>query len=113
VEDLYVGGMVRNHHLAKSLHDASWSAFLAILTDKAERAGHVVMRVPARFTTQQCSRCGEYVQKSLSVRTHICPSCGLVEDRDVNAAKNILRAGAPPSGTTAGGLPNELRSPGL
>ena len=110
VEDLNVAGMVRNHHLSKSIHDVGWSAFLDILTDKAERAGHVVLRVPARFTSQTCSRCGEYVQKSLSVRTHICPSCGLVEDRDVNAAKNILRAGAPPSGTGADGLPDELRS---
>src|SRR5215469_14010464 len=103
VEDLNAAGMVRNHHLAKSIHDASWSAFLDILTDKAERAGHVVVRVPARFTTQRCSGCGAYVQKSLSVRTHLCPHCGLVEDRDVNAAKNILQAGvqagAPPSGT--------------
>ncbi len=113
VEDLNVAGMVRNHHLAKSIHDASWGAFLAILTDKAERAGHVVVRVPARFTTQQCRRCGEYVQKSLSVRTHICPSCGLVEDRDVNAARNILQAGAPPSGTGTDGFPGELRSPRL
>jgi len=99
VEELNVVGMMQNHHLAKSIHDASWSAFLALLTDMAERAGHVVVRVPARFTTQRCNRCGEYVQQSLSVRTHVCPSCGLVEDRDVNAARNILRAGAPPSGT--------------
>ncbi len=113
VEDLHIIGMVKNHHLAKSIHDASWSAFLDILTDKAERAGHVVVRVPARFTTQKCSRCGEYVQKSLSVRTHICPSCGLIEDRDVNAAKNILQARTPPSGTGADGLPSELRSPRL
>ena len=113
VEDLNVAGMVRNHHLAKSIHDASWSAFLDILTDKAERAGHVVVRVPVRFTTQKCHRCGEYVQKSLSVRTHLCPSCGLVEDRDVNAARNIFQAGAPPSGTGADGLPDELRSPRL
>jgi len=118
VEDLNIAGMVRNHYLAKSIHDASWSAFLDILEDKAERAGHHVIRVPARFTTQRCIRCGEYVQKSLSVRTHICPVCGYVEDRDVNAAKNILRiglqtaiqAGTPPSGTGADGLPGELRS---
>jgi putative transposase len=113
VEDLNVAGMVRNHALAKSIHDASWSAFLDLLTDKAERAGHVVVRVPARFTSQKCSRCGEYVQKSLSVRTHLCPSCGLVEDRDVNAAKNIKQAGALPSGTGTDGLPVELRSPRL
>jgi transposase len=72
-----------------------------------------MIQVPARFTTQKCSRCGGYVQKSLSVRTHIRPYCGLVADRDVNAAKNILRAGAPPSGTGADGLPGELRSPSL
>jgi putative transposase len=113
VEDLNIAGMVRNHQLAKSIHDASWSAFLDILTDKAERAGHVLVRVPARFTTQNCRRCGEYVQKSLSVRTHICPHCGLVEDRDVNAAKNIVRAGAPPSGTGTDGFADELRSPRL
>ncbi len=113
VEDLNVAGMARNHHLAKSIHDASWSAFLDILTDKAERAGHEVVRVPARFTTQRCNGCGAYVQKSLSVRTHICSSCGLIEDRDVNAARNIVRAGAPPSGTAADGLPVELRSPAL
>jgi putative transposase len=113
VEDLNVAGMVHDHHLAKSIHDASWSAFLGILEDKAERAGHQVIRVPARFTTQKCHGRGEYVQKSLSVRTHLCPSCGLVEDRDVNAAKNIKQAGAPPSGTGAAGLPDELRSPRL
>jgi putative transposase len=113
VEDLHVAGMVRNHSLAKSIHDASWSAFLDILTDKAERAGHVVVRVPARFTTQKCGGCGEYVQKSLSVRTHICPSCGLVEDRDVNAAKNIVQAGAPPSWTGRDAAPDEARSPRL
>jgi putative transposase len=112
VAELNVVGMMQ-YHLAKSIHDASWSVFLAILTDMAAqtwlhrhgctdmaaRAGHMVVRVPARFTTQRCNRCGEYVQKSLSVRTHVCPSCGLVEDRDVNAARNIVRAGAPPSGT--------------
>src|SRR5260370_42260401 len=110
--------MVQNHALAKSIHDAGWRAFLGILEDKAASAGHRVVRVPARFTTQKCSRCSAYVQKSLSVRTHICPFCGLVEDRDVNAAKNVLQAGmqlvqagAPPSGTGGDGLPVELRSP--
>jgi putative transposase len=112
-----VAGMVKNHHLAKSIHDASWSAFLDIGEDKAARAGHQVIRVPARFTTQQCRRCGEHVQKSLSVRTHICPSCGLVEAGDVHAAKPIVQAGfqagAPPSGTGTAGSPDELRSPRL
>jgi putative transposase len=99
VEDLTITNMVKNHHLAKSIMDASWGAFLDILTDKAERAGHQVIRVNPRFTTQACSHCGELVQKSLSVRTHICTSCGYMADRDVNAAKNILsKAGALPSG---------------
>ena len=80
-----------NHHLAKSIMDASWGAFLDILTAKAESAGHEVIRVNPAYTSQTCSRCGEIVHKSLSVRTHICPFCGYVEDRDVNAAKNILK----------------------
>ena len=79
--------------------DAGWGEFLDILTVKAESAGHKVIRVNPRFTTQACSNCGELIQKSLSVRTHICTSCGYLADRDVNAAKNILfLAGAPPSG---------------
>jgi putative transposase len=103
--------MGHNHSLAKSIHDARWSAFLDILTEKAERAGHVVMRVPARCTTQTCRRCGAYVEKRLSVRTHLCPSCGVIADRDVNAAKHLVQAGAPPSGTGADGRPDALRSP--
>src|SRR5256714_1376865 len=114
VEDLQITNMVKNHHLSKSILDASWSAFLDILEEKAARAGHQVMRVNARFTSQKCHTCGEMVQKSLSVRTHVCPFCGYVADRDVNAAKNILlQAGAQPSGTVSAGRPVELRSPRL
>jgi putative transposase len=114
VEDLGICNMVKNHHLAKSIMDASWGAFLTILEEKAARAGHQVIRVNPRFTSQQCHQCGEIVQKSLSVRTHICPFCGYVADRDVNAAKNILvKARAWPSGTVSAGSPVELRSPRL
>jgi putative transposase len=114
VEDLAITTMVKNHHLSKSILDASWGAFLAILEAKAASAGHQVIRVNPRFTSQNCSQCGEKVQKSLSVRTHICPFCGYVADRDVNAAKNILSmAGARPSGTVSAGGPVELRSPWL
>lgn len=109
VEDLNIQALSRSM-LAKSVLDAAWSAFLVILADKAERAGGQMIRIDPRFTTQSCSRCGTLVQKSLSVRTHNCPSCGYVADRDVNAAQNILRAGAPPSGTLAGGLAVEPRS---
>ena len=98
VEDLNICGMVKNHSLAKSISDASWGEFLTILEDKAERAGHQVVRVNPRYTSQKCYRCDEVVQKSLSVRTHICPSCGYIEDRDVNAAKNILKVARPGHG---------------
>jgi IS605 OrfB family transposase len=109
VEELNIRALARSR-LAKSILDASWSAFLTILSCKAASAGGQVVRINPRFTTQQCARCGEYVQKSLSVRTHICPSCGYAADRDVNAAQNILRAGARPSGTLADGLADEPRS---
>ncbi len=114
VEKLSILNMIHNHSLAKSIMDASWGAFLAILEDKAGRAGHRVIRVNPRFTSQKCHKCGEIVQKSLSVRTHVCPFCGYIADRDVNAAKNILlQARAWPSGTVSDGSPVELRSPAL
>src|ERR1700704_7126963 len=85
--------MVKNHHLAKSITDASWGAFLDILEGKAARAGHQVIKVNPRYTSQKCYTCGEIVQKSLSVRTHICPFCGYIADRDENAARTILQRG--------------------
>jgi len=106
VEDLNLRGLARSR-LAKSVLGAAWGAFLMILSCKAASAGGQVIRVSPRYTTQKCLKCGELVQKSLSVRTHICPWCGYVADRDVNAAQNILKAGAPPSGTVANGLPVE------
>jgi putative transposase len=101
VEQLSILNMVQNHSLAKSIMDASWGAFLDILEDKAGRAGHQVIRVNPRFTSQKCHRCGEIVQKSLSVRTHVCPFCGYIADRDVNAAKNILKSARPGHGLQA------------
>ncbi|HEY6410279.1 MAG TPA: transposase [Ktedonobacteraceae bacterium] len=98
VEKLSILNMVQNHSLAKSILDASWGAFLAILEEKAGRAGHQVVRVNPRFTSQKCHQCGEIVQKSLSVRTHVCPFCGYIADRDVNAAKNILESARPGHG---------------
>lgn len=113
VEDLRVENMLKNHHLAKAIADASWSTFKNILTLKAESAGARVVEVPPHFTSQRCFRCGEVVQKSLSVRTHVCPHCGYVEDRDIQAAKNILReARAEPSTHNVGEYPERAsRSP--
>jgi putative transposase len=88
-----VANLVRNPHLAKSISDASWAQFRTILEGKAAYAGRRVVAVPPAYTSQDCSGCGERVRKSLSMRTPVCPSCGLVLDRDENAALNILRAG--------------------
>jgi len=97
VEDLQPANMLKNHSLAQAISDSAWSMLRAYLSYKAEEAGRVVEAVPPQFTSQKCSRCGEYVQKSLSVRTHICPHCGFVADRDVNAAMNIVQARTEPS----------------
>jgi putative transposase len=101
LEDLRVRNLVRNAHLAKSISDAGWAAFRTILDAKAACAGRQMIAVPSAYTSQDCSGCGERVHKSLSVRTHVCPSCGLVLDRDENAAKNILRAGQARQGAMA------------
>ena len=83
--------MVKNHHLAKSISDAGWNQLIQLTKYKAGHAGKVVELVDPKNTTQNCSNCGNKVPKSLSVRTHKCPYCGLELDRDVNAAINILQ----------------------
>jgi putative transposase len=105
-EDLRIRSMVQNHSLAKSISDAGWSAFLAILTFKAESAGKRVQAVNSAFTSQACSGCGVIVQKGLSIRWHTCPDCGASLHRDHNAALNILRLGQEQSGPGYG-----LRTP--
>jgi putative transposase len=92
-EDLQIRNMVKNHHLAKSIADAGWYGFLIILSYKAACAGRSVVAVDPAFTSQTCSGCGALVHKGLSVRWHICPSCGTSLHRDYNAARNIERAG--------------------
>ena len=75
--------------LNKSIHDAGWRHFLSILAFKAACAGKRVEAVNPAYTSQECSGCGARIHKSLSVRTHVCTNCGLILDRDENAAKNI------------------------
>jgi putative transposase len=101
LEELQVSNLVRNRHLAKSIADASWGQFRSILTFKAACAGKRVFAVPAQYTSQDCSGYGERVPKSLSVRTHVCPACGLMMDRDENAARNIFWAGQALRGVVA------------
>jgi putative transposase len=97
-EDLQVRNMVQNHHLAKSIQDAGWSAFLTILSYKAACAGRSVVAVHPTCTSQTCSGCGVLVHKGLSVRWHVCPECGMSLHRDHNAAQNILALGRKRSG---------------
>src|SRR6266496_423258 len=89
-EDLQIRNMVRNHHLAKSIHDAAWGTFICWVKAYGLMHNVPIIAVAPHFTSQECSACGALVKKSLSVRTHICPSCGVVLDRDHNAALNIL-----------------------
>jgi putative transposase len=90
-EDLNVKGMVRNRHLAKSISDVGWTIFRQWLEYFGYKYGKITIAVPPQNTSQNCSNCGEKVKKSLSTRTHICRHCGYIEDRDINAAKNILK----------------------
>jgi putative transposase len=113
LEDLRVANMVRNRQLAKSISDAGWSAFRTILAAKAACAGRRVVAVPPQYTSQDCSGCGTRVPKSLSVRTHVCTSCGLVLDRDENAARNIQWAGRALRGLVAQAAGANRESVGL
>ena len=89
-EHLQIRNMVRNRHLAKSIHDAGWGIFLHWLAYYGIVHAIPIIAVPPQYTSQQCSDCETIVKKSLSMRTHMCPTCGLVMDRDQNAARNIL-----------------------
>ena len=95
-EDLNIKNMlVRGTfpHLSKSIADAAWGSFLACVAYKAENAGRVFKQVNPAYTSQDCSSCGARTPMPLSERTYQCAECGLVMDRDLNAAKNILRVG--------------------
>jgi putative transposase len=93
LDDPRVANLVRNRSLAKSISDAGWAAFRAIREARAVCAGRQVIAIPPAYTSQDCRGCGQRVEKTLSVRTHVCPNCGLMLDRDENAAHNILRLG--------------------
>ena len=92
-ENLQVRNMVKNHKLAKSISDASWSMFVSWVEYYAKLHKIVTVAVPPQYTSQDCSGCGERVKKTLSERTHQCLKCGLKMHRDHNAAQNILVKG--------------------
>lgn len=93
VESLNVKGMMRNHHLAKSISDASWARFFTLLEYKGFEHGSTVLKVPTFYpSSQTCSCCGYKNPRvrNLKVRKWTCPECGAIHDRDHNAAVNIL-----------------------
>src|SRR5215831_3695960 len=95
-EDVQIRNLVKNHHLAKSINDAAWGRFLWWVQYSAAMQAVPCLAVPPQFTSQDWSgllrdgsRCPERVAKSLSVRSHVCPRCGLDMDRDEHAARLI------------------------
>jgi putative transposase len=120
VESLRISGMLHNnyHSLSKHISDASWNSFIQMLSYKASSAGGKVVCVNPKGTSQKCSSCGQTVEKSLAVRKHNCPYCGLNVSRDHNAAINILKraehtaglAGIYACGDQANTLPSEGRA---
>ena len=101
-EDLQIANMIKNRKLAKSISDASWGRFLRWLTYYGQIHQIPVIAVSPAFTSQECSACGTRIKKSLSIRTHLCSGCGLVLDRDHNAAINILQKALDRTGGQSG-----------
>ena len=130
VEDLTIRNLVRSARgtvenpgrnvsaksgLNRSISEQAWGDLVSKVAYKAESAGVLVVEVDPRNTSQVCSGCGELVPKALRVRTHDCPYCGLILDRDVNAARNVLRrgllahvTGGKPAGAQVARFENEL-----
>src|SRR6266571_8377539 len=95
VETLAVKNMVKNHRLAKAISDVGWSEFVSQLDYKAQWYGRHLVKIDKWYpSSKRCFACGHILDSlTLDVRCWTCPECGVVHDRDVNAAKNILAAG--------------------
>lgn len=95
VESLAVSNMQKNRHLAKSISDAGWAEFVRQLEYKAHWYGRTLIGIDRWYpSSKRCSDCGHTVSKlPLSVREWVCPECGTIHDRDINAARNVLAAG--------------------
>ena len=95
IESLQVKNMVKNHCLAKAISDVGWSEFVRQLEYKAAWYGRTVVKIDKWYpSSKRCFDCGHILDSlTLDVRSWVCPACGVVHDRDINAAKNILAAG--------------------
>lgn len=95
LESLKVKNMLKNHHLAKSISDCSWSSFVNMLQYKAEWHGRIISKIDTFYpSSRTCSSCGFKLDVlTLDTREWTCPSCGITHDRDINAANNILKEG--------------------
>jgi putative transposase len=109
-EDLQVKNMVRNHSLAKSISDAAWGQLVKFTEYKAERAGRMLVMVPAPYTTQECWFCGTINDVPPDAKEFVCIGCGRTLDRDVNSGRIVLARGIAkvgqdkvPSGPRSGG----------
>jgi putative transposase len=93
VEDLDVKGMLEGPQSAKNKQDVAWRQFIDLLVYKGDLHGTYVETVDPKGTTKECNRCGVETHKPVWIREHSCPTCGHEEDRDLNAAKNVLDRG--------------------
>lgn len=94
IEDLKVKNMLKNHKLAKVISEVSWAEFRTMLEYKSEWYGREIIIAPSDYASSQlCSNCGNKSSqtKDLSCRTYVCPVCGMIMDRDINASKNLLK----------------------
>jgi putative transposase len=95
VEDLSINNMIKNRKLSRAISDVSWSRFISILSYKCDWYGVSLHKINKWFASSKtCSECGYQIDKlDLSIREWVCPDCGEVHDRDINAALNILKRG--------------------
>jgi putative transposase len=94
IEDLKISNMQQNHKLAKAISEVSWFEFRTMLEYKASWYGREIIIAPTNYASSQlCSNCGNKSSqtKDLGCRTYVCPVCGMVMDRDINAGKNLLK----------------------
>ena len=95
-EDLNISNMIKNHHLAKSIADVSWYELTRQISYKSDWYGRLYVKIDTYYPSSQTCNCCGYknpATKDLSVRSWICPNCGVYHDRDENAADNILAEG--------------------